>query len=36
MNIPEAKVYFDGSNYIAIAPKSKAQGKPTTTNKHHD
>ncbi len=23
MNIPEAKVYFDGSNYIAIAPNSK-------------
>lgn len=36
MNIPEAKVYFDGSNYIAIAPKPKVQGKPKTTHKSHD
>lgn len=36
MNIPEAKVYFDGSNYIAIAPKHGTQTKPTTSIKAHD
>ena len=36
MNIPEAKVYFDGSNFIAIAPKPKTQGKPTVSSKAHD
>ncbi len=36
MNIPEAKVYFDGSNYIAIAPNPKTQSKLTRTHKSHD
>lgn len=36
MNIPEAKVYFDGSNYIAIAPRPKVQGKPKVNAKSHD
>lgn len=36
MNIPEAKVYFDGSNYIAIAPRPKVQGKPTVSSKTYD
>lgn len=36
MNIPEAKVYFDGSNYIAVAPKPKTQSKQTKHNKPHD
>jgi len=27
MNIPNAKVYFDGSSYIAIAPKVGNKGK---------
>lgn len=36
MNIPEAKVYFDGSNYIAIAPKPKVQSKQTKHSKSHD
>lgn len=36
MNIPEAKVYFDGSNYIAIAPRPKVQGKPRVSTKSHD
>lgn len=27
MNIPNAKVYFDGSSYIAIAPKAGKKGK---------
>ena len=36
MNIPEAKVYFDGSNYIAIAPKHGTQTKPKISIKSHD